>query len=73
MIEKLENGVLPWHKPWTTQKPFNFASKREYNGINLMLLDGEDPRYMTYPQVKRKKVAMLKKVLKAIWSFSGLL
>lgn len=54
IIEKLENGVSPWHKPWTTHKPFNFASKREYNGINLMLLDGEDPRYMTYAQVKEK-------------------
>ncbi|NBK98711.1 MAG: DUF1738 domain-containing protein [Erysipelotrichia bacterium] len=54
IIEKLENGVLPWHKPWTAHKPCNFASKREYNGINLMLLDGEDPRYMTFPQVKEK-------------------
>ena len=52
IIEKLENGVLPWHKPWTVHKPYNFASKREYSGINLMLLDGEDPRYMTFQQVK---------------------
>jgi len=54
IIEKLENGVLPWHKPWTVQRPFNYASKREYSGINLYLLDGEDPRYMTYKQVKEK-------------------
>lgn len=52
IIEKLENGVSPWHKPWTVHKPYNFASKREYSGINLMLLDGEDPRYMTFQQVK---------------------
>lgn len=51
IIEKIEAGVSPWHRPWQRTNPLNFASKREYSGINLLLLDDADPRYMTFKQV----------------------
>ncbi len=43
LIQALENGVMPWRKPWTTSKntgrPANAISKRNYNGINPLLLE----------------------------------
>jgi len=51
ILSQLEKGVAPWHKPWKTVKPFNFMSKKEYRGVNPMLLSGaEDPRFLTYNQ-----------------------
>uniref|UniRef100_A0A6M3IIM7 DUF1738 domain-containing protein n=1 Tax=viral metagenome TaxID=1070528 RepID=A0A6M3IIM7_9ZZZZ len=39
IIEKLENGEIPWVKPWAgTGYPVNLVSKKEYNGINVFLL-----------------------------------
>lgn len=51
ILEQLAKGVAPWHKPWSTIKPFNFHSKKEYRGVNPMLLSGaRDPRFLTYNQ-----------------------
>jgi antirestriction protein ArdC len=38
MIEALEEGVVPWRKPWTTMGAHrNLISGREYRGINVFL------------------------------------
>ena len=38
MMDALENGVVPWRKPWTTMGGHrNLASGREYRGINVFL------------------------------------
>ena len=38
MMDALENGVVPWRKPWTTMGAHrNLASGREYRGINVFL------------------------------------
>ncbi len=35
MVNLLEQGVVPWRKPWTsTGLPRNLLSKKPYNGIN---------------------------------------
>ena len=51
IIEQLEDGIIPWHKPWTgiTSGAYNRISKRPYSLLNQMLLkyDGE---YATYKQ-----------------------
>ena len=43
LIAALENGVMPWRRPWTTSKntgrPANVVSKRAYTGINPLLLE----------------------------------
>ena len=45
IIEQLENGVIPWEKPWTGIRSgaFNRVSKKSYSLLNQMLLkfDGE--------------------------------
>ena len=36
IIELLEQGTVPWQKPWTDAGlPANLLSKRPYRGINL--------------------------------------
>lgn len=51
IIAQLEEGVIPWHKPWSsvTDGAHNRVSKKPYSLINQMLLmhDGE---YATYKQ-----------------------
>lgn len=39
IIEKLEAGCVPWHKPWrSVGAPRNLVSKKLYRGINVWLL-----------------------------------
>ncbi len=40
ILKKLEEGVVPWRCPWDKKvgRPRNFASQRDYQGINVMLL-----------------------------------
>ena len=40
IIEKLEAGIIPWHKPWQSAEgmPKNLISKKEYRGINVFML-----------------------------------
>ena len=48
IIEQLESGVAPWHKPWTAGAhgwPQNLVSGKEYRGINPLLLAMTDCRY----------------------------
>jgi antirestriction protein ArdC len=55
IIKQLESGVAPWRKPWRTEPPANFVSKKEYRGINIFLLasQGYGSRYwVTYRQAQ---------------------
>jgi antirestriction protein ArdC len=56
IIELLEQGTVPWRKPWTEKGlPMNAVSKRPYRGINMMLLNSLDyPHnlFMTWKQIK---------------------
>jgi antirestriction protein ArdC len=39
IIEKLEAGTIPWHKPWRSiGAPRNLVSKKFYRGVNVWLL-----------------------------------
>jgi len=55
VIDVLKSGIVPWRKPWTTQRPHNGKSKRPYHGLNRILLgltSYADPRWFTWNQVK---------------------
>ena len=43
LIESLEQGVIPWRKPWINDPnagfPTNIISRRRYSGANPLLLD----------------------------------
>ncbi len=41
IIEKLEQGTVPWRKPWKSGPeglPMNLVSRKRYRGINVFLL-----------------------------------
>ena len=51
IIGQLENGVIPWHKPWSgiASGAYNRISKKPYSLLNQMLLK-HDGEYATYKQ-----------------------
>lgn len=63
-IEALENGIIPWNKPWISiGGPKNYVSKKPYRGINPFLLemssavnDFESPFWLTYNQANELSV-----------------
>lgn len=51
IIEELQNGVIPWQKPWTGIRSgaYNRISKKSYSLLNQMLLQHEG-EYATFAQ-----------------------
>jgi antirestriction protein ArdC len=55
IMKALDEGVVPWHKPWKSGVPMNAITKRPYNGINPWILGiapYSDPRWLTYKQAQ---------------------
>ena len=55
VMEKLKNGEIPWHKPWTGSYPKNLVSNKEYRGINVFLLSCQkfsSPYWVSYKQAE---------------------
>ena len=54
IISLLENGVVPWRRPWTsTGLPRNLVSKKPYRGVNVFLLSASkyvSPFWLTMRQ-----------------------
>lgn len=57
IIQQLEAGVAPWHKPWkergSAALPWNLVTDRPYRGINLWILmasDYDSPYWLTFKQ-----------------------
>jgi antirestriction protein ArdC len=50
IIEKLEEGVVPWRKPFQSGQAINWKTKKAYRGINTLLLSGGE--YATFNQIK---------------------
>lgn len=58
IIDALERGVVPWHRPWTVsrQPPANLISRRPYRGINALvtwLMQRGSPWWLTFHQAKQ--------------------
>ena len=57
ILEKLEAGTVPWHKPWAGGGcPKNLVSGKEYRGVNVLLLGSQDfssPYWVTFKQAKQ--------------------
>ena len=53
IIERLENGIIPWKKSWNDCGPaVNYVTKKPYRGINQLILNGLHlrPFYLTFRQ-----------------------
>jgi len=56
IIDQLEEGTVPWQKPWRISLPKNFVSKKTYRGINLLMLafaGYSSSCWATFKQIKR--------------------
>ncbi len=57
ILEKLAEGTVPWHKPWSGGGcPKNLVSGKEYRGVNVWLLGSQDytsPYWVSYKQAKQ--------------------
>ena len=57
IINLLEQGVVPWRRPWTSiGLPSNLVSKKPYKGINYFLLSASkyvSPFWLTYRQANQ--------------------
>ena len=50
IIQQMENGVIPWHKPWIASgKAISHATGKAYSLLNQMLL-GRPGEYVTFKQ-----------------------
>ena len=57
ILEKLEQGSVPWHRPWNGREsmPKNLITKKEYQGINAFLLGCQgygSPYWLTFRQCR---------------------
>lgn len=51
LLEKIESKqVLPWHKPWQSSEAINYVTRKPYQGVNKLLLDGGE--YLTFKQIE---------------------
>lgn len=50
IIKKLEEGTIPWHKPWQSGEAVNWKTQKPYRGINTMLLDPGE--YASFKQIQ---------------------
>jgi antirestriction protein ArdC len=57
ILEQLENGVVPWQRPWKVTTPKNFISKKKYRGVNILMLGIQGyacPYWATFNQLKKE-------------------
>src|SRR5579864_4498731 len=56
IIQKLEQGIIPWRQPWKNiGPPRNLITQRPYRGTNYVLLSGlgyPSNEFLTFKQVK---------------------
>jgi len=53
IIDEMSKGKIPWKKPWLSTLPKNYISKKEYRGINFLLLslfNFKDAYFITFKQ-----------------------
>jgi len=63
ILDILDKGTVPWHQPWSKNTlgiPRNLVSKKEYRGINIILLSLQQqehnyktPYWLTFKQTKQ--------------------
>lgn len=53
IIKKMEEGQIPWLKPWTGGEAVNYVTQKPYRGVNRWLLDGGE--YLTFKQIQELK------------------
>jgi antirestriction protein ArdC len=53
ILSELAKGNIPWRRPWRTEGPaINYVTRKEYRGINRLLLGGGE--YLTFKQIRER-------------------
>lgn len=55
IIDKLSQGIIPWKRGYSTQAATNYATGKQYRGINALLLGMagyQQPYFLTYKQAQ---------------------
>ncbi len=55
IIEMLEHGQIPWNRPWDVHNPVNLVSRKEYRGVNVLMLSHtgfKSPYWLTFNQAQ---------------------
>lgn len=60
IIAALEQGIIPWKRPWAGQLPTNYDSGRQYRGVNILTLGIAEmvrgyssPYWLTFKQAQK--------------------
>lgn len=53
IIDQMEYGVIPWHKPWVSGKAVSHVTGKPYSLLNQMLLD-KPGEYITFKQCQQE-------------------
>jgi antirestriction protein ArdC len=53
IVARLNEGDIPWKQPWSKSPAINYTNRKEYRGINRLLLSGGE--YLTYKQATALK------------------
>jgi antirestriction protein ArdC len=55
ILKQLNEGIIPWRRPWTSNGPTSYATNKEYQGINTILLQSnyESPYWITFRQAQK--------------------
>ena len=60
-IDCLKKDTIPWHRGWSSERPFNALTNTEYHGANALWLTYnqqaqlyKDPRWCTFKQAQSK-------------------
>jgi len=55
ILAQLNEGIIPWRRPWTSNGPTSYATNKEYQGINTFLLQSqyESPYWITFRQAQK--------------------
>lgn len=55
VLEQLQNGIVPWQKPWVGNNGvYSYETQKPYQGVNVFLLS-EPGEYITYNMFKKLK------------------
>jgi len=62
IIDELQNGDIPWRKPWIIKLPTNLKTKKNYNGINILNLQSQARRneYRSHFWITQRQAFSLK-------------
>lgn len=60
ILAALEQGIIPWKRPWTGRLPTNYDSGKEYRGVNILTLGIAEmvrgyssPYWLTFRQAQK--------------------